>query len=147
MHTKTMPQYANKDVDLKALATPFVLVTVLFAAVLITARWGLGAEVSCWVLFVIGLQMWGLQMRRRARRQIRTEIERCGCKVIKMESRAFNLGPFSMWSTSRTQHVLRMVVQEPSRRERIVWARWGRRWFWNPATLELKWQEPTSVVE
>jgi len=116
-------------------------------AVLIVARWGLRAEVAVWVLFVVGLQVWGLRERWRVRREVRSEIERSGCKVIKMESRAFSLGPFSMWNTSRTQHVLRMVVQEPSRRERIVWARWGRRWFWNPATLELKWQEPTSVVE
>lgn len=139
-HAKTMPQDANKKLDLKALTLPFVLVAVLFTAVLIVARWGLRAEVICWVLFVVGLQVWGLEQRRRVRHEVRSQIERSGCKVITMNSRSFSLGPFSMWNTSRSQHVLRIVVQEPTGRERIVWARWGRRWFWNPNTLELKWE-------
>lgn len=136
-----MPVDESKNVDVKALVIPFVLIAALFVTVLFVARWGLGAEVACWVLFVVGLQVWGLEQRRRVRSEVRRQLECNGGKVIKMESRAFSLGPFSMWNTSRTQHVLRMVVQEPSRRERIVWARWGRRWFWNPATLELKWED------
>ena len=140
-----MPIEQSKNVDPKSLATPFVLVGALFVAVLYVAKWGLRAEMACWVVFVLGLQVWALAERRRLRRQIRSQIERMGCKVIKMESRALSLGPFSMWNTSRTQDVLRIVVEEPSGRERIVWARWGRRWFWNPAMLELKWQEPPSV--
>ncbi|GEM_PF-3898422 len=135
-----MPLNQSQNVDPKALV-PFVLVAVLFMSILYVARWGLRAELINWTLFVIGLQSWAFAERRRVRREVRSQIERSGCKVIKMESRAFRLGPFSMWNTSRTQHVLRMVVQEPSRRERIVWARWGRRWFWNPGTLELKWQD------
>jgi hypothetical protein len=70
-----MPIEQSKNVDPKALATPFVLVGALFTADLITARWGLAAEITTWVLFVIGLQMWGLQQRRKARREVRAEIE------------------------------------------------------------------------
>lgn len=139
--TKTMPQHAKNDVDWKALAAPFVLVTVLFTTALIVARWGLIAEISCWVLFVLGLQVWGLQLRRRTRREVGTEIEGHGCKVLEMKSRWFKLGPFSMRNSSRTQSVYRVVVRENTGRERVVWARSGRRWFWNPNTLELKWEE------
>lgn len=138
---KTMPAEQNKNVDPKALATPFVLVVTLFTAVLIAARWGLAAEITVWVLFVIGLQIWGEQQRRKARREVRTEIERSGCKVIEMKSRFFKLGPFSVWNNSRTQCVYRAVVRESTGRERVVWARWGRQWFWNPNTLELKWDD------
>jgi len=137
---KIMPVEQSKNVDPKALV-PFVLVAALFVSVLYVARWGLRSEIINWVLFVIGLQSWVFAERRRVRRVVRNEIERIGCKVIKMEFRAFRLGPFSMWNTSRTPHVYRVEVQETSHRERIVWARWGRRCFWNPGTLELKWQD------
>ena len=139
--TKTASPRTKSDVDLKALAAPFVLLAVLFTTALIVARWGLVPEISCWVLFVLGLQVWGLQLRRRTRREVRTEIERHGCKVLEMKSRFFKLGPFSMWNSSRTQSVYRVVVQENTGRERIVWARSGRRWFWNRDTLELKWEQ------
>ena len=138
---QNMPQDGNKVVDRKALAIVFVLVGVLFAGVLIMARWGNVAEISWWVLFIIGLQIWGLQQLRKARREVRAEIERCGVKIVEMKSRAFRLGPFSMLNTSRTQSVYRVVVRESTGRERVVWARSGRKWFWNPTTLELKWEE------
>jgi len=83
---------------------------------------------------------WTVEQRRRARREIRGEIERGGGKVVEMNYRYLQLGPFSIWDTSRSQLVYRLVVHEPSGRERIVWARWGRRWFWNSETLELKWE-------
>src|SRR5579864_4680469 len=128
---KTMPVERKNNVDLKALVTSFVLVVALFTAALITARWGLAEEITCWVLFVIGLQVWGLQERRKARRQVRAEIERYRGKIIEMKSRFFKLGPFSIWNNSRTQSVYRVVVRETTGRERVVWARWGRQWFWN----------------
>ena len=139
--TQKMPQDGNKAIDRKALAIPFALVGVLFAGVLITARWGLAAEITWWVLFVIGLQAWGLQQVRKARRKIRAEIESCGVTIVEMKSRSFRLGPFSMLNTSRTQSVYRVVVRESTGRERLVWARSGRKWFWNPPTVDLKWEE------
>lgn len=72
---------------------------------------------------------------------MRGEIERVGGKVLKMSYRHLRLDPFSLWNSSRTQHVYRVVVQEASGRECIAWARWGHRWYWNRDKLEVKWQE------
>ncbi len=130
----------SKSVDLKGLANPFVIIAALFAFIVIFTKWGISAAVSFWFAFMGALLVWSLHQFKRARREIRSQIERCGYRVVKMNYRHFRLGPFSMWNSSRSQLVFRVVVQEPAGRERIAWARWGRRWFWNPEALELIWE-------
>ncbi len=137
--------FVSEDFDITAaVGFPFVIVGALVGVITILARWGLAAAVGFWVLFVFGLMAWSLGQLRRARREIRRAIERCGCKVMKMNYRYFRLGPFSMWNSSRSQLVYRVVAREATGRERIVWAQWGRRWFWNRDTLEVKWEDETS---
>src|SRR5262249_51163926 len=98
--------------------------------------------VSFWVVLILAMWAWGLAQIRRGRGEIRGEIERSGYEVVKMNHRYLRLGPFCMWNSSRSQLVYRVIAREEStRREGIVWARWGRRWYWDPDTLELKWQE------
>lgn len=140
-----MPLNTARNVDTKAVAMPLVPIAAIIVCIAIATKWGLAVGVVFWFLFVTAVLLWGLDQRKRARREIRDQIEQAGCKVVKMSYRYFRLGPFSHWNTSRTQHVYRMVVQEPTRRERIVWARFGRRWYWNPDSLELKWQDETST--
>ena len=134
----------GKDVDLKAVAMPLVPIAAIVVSIAILARWGLAAGVGFWILFVAAILLWGVGQRSRARQEIRSEIERSGGKVLKMSYRHLRLGPFSLWNSSRSQHVYRLVVQDTTGRERIVWARWGRRWFFNPDALELRWEGETS---
>lgn len=117
------------------------MLAVLVAFVAIFTRWGLAAAIVFWSLLMLGLVTWSLNQQRRARREIRSQIARSGYKVLKMNYRHLRLGPFSLWNSSRSQLVYRVVVQEATGRERVVWARWGRKWFWNPDALELKWEE------
>jgi hypothetical protein len=132
----------NRDVKAKALAIPFLMIAVLVTFVEIMAKWGITAAVSFWVVLTLAMWAWAFAQIRRGRHEIRGEIERSGYKVVKMNHRYLRLGPFSIWNTSRSQLVYRVVVREESTgRERIVWARWGRQMYWDPDTLELKWQE------
>jgi uncharacterized protein (DUF58 family) len=141
---KTMVPHQSKDVDPKALLMLLVVPAGLIVAITIFTRWGLAAAFCFWFLFYIGLMVWSWQQRKRAKKEIRSQIERSGCKAVKMNYRFFRAGPFSLMNSSRSQHVYRVVVREATGRERIVWAQWGRRWFWNPITLELKWQDEAS---
>jgi hypothetical protein len=129
------------DVDVKGLAMPFVMMAALVGLIAVFGKWGLAGAVSFWSAFIAALVLWSVQQHQRAKREIRSRIERSGSKIIRINYRHLRLGPFSIWNTSRSQLVYRAVVQEATGRERIVWARWGRRWFWEPDTLELKWQE------
>lgn len=138
-----MPLIAARNVDAKAIAMPVVPLVAIVVCIAIATKWGLAAGVVFWFLFVAAVLVWGLDQRSRARREIREEIERSGGKVLKISYRYFRLGPYSHWNTSRTQHVYRMVVREATGRECIVWARFGRRWYWDPDTLEVKWQDET----
>jgi hypothetical protein len=133
----------SRHVDVQALA-PLVMIAALVLFVAIFTKWGIAAAIVFWSLLMIGLVVWSVGQLRRARREIRGEIEQSGCKVTKMNYRHLRLGPFSLLDSSRSQLVYRVVVQEATGRERIVWARWGRRWFWNPDALELKWEDETS---
>jgi len=126
---------------MKAVAIPLALITVLVGFILIFSKWGIAAASGFWVVFMTALFIWSLGQFRRARREIRDAIEQGGSTPIQMRYRHLRLGPFSLWDTSRSQHVYRVVVREATGRERIVWARWGRRWYWNQDTLELKWEE------
>lgn len=119
---------------------PLLPVAALIAFIVIVAKWGIAAGVGFWFLIIVATLLWGMQQGRRARQEIRDEIERSGCKVVKMNDRYLRLGPFSLWNSSRTQHVYRVLVQEPTGYERVVWARWGRRWYWNQDKLELRWE-------
>ena len=134
----------GKDVDLKAVAMPVVPIAAIIVCIAIMVKWGLTAGVIFWFLFVAATLFWGLEQRSRARREIRDAIERAGGKVLKMNYRHLRLGPYSLWNTSRSQHVYRVVVQEASGRKRIAWARWGRRWFFEPDVLELSWDGEAS---
>lgn len=140
---KPMLLTGARNVDTKAIAMPVVPLAAIILCIAIMVKWGLAAGVIFWFLFVAAILLWGLEQRSLARQEIRSQIERAGCKVVKMSYRYFRLGPFSHWNTSRSQHVYRMVVQEATGRERIVWARFGRRWYWNPDSLEVKWQDET----
>ena len=136
-----MAMSVGKQVDMKAVAMPVVPIAAIIVCVAIMVKWGVAAGVGFWFLFVAAVLLWGVQQRSRARQEIRDEIERSGGKVVKMTYRHLRLGPFSLWNSSRTQHVYRVLVQEPTGRERVGWARWGRRWYWNPDSLELKWRD------
>ena len=138
---KTMTPNRSDNVDAKALLMLLVMPAALIAVITIFTRWGLAAAFCFWFLFCTGLVVWAWQQLKRAKKEIRSQIERSGGRVTKMNYRYFRIGPFSLLNSSRSQHVYRVVVQEATGRERIVWARWGRRWFWNPIALELKWQD------
>jgi hypothetical protein len=126
---------------MNALWMPLALIAVLVGLIAIVTKWGIAAAIGFWVLLMVALLIWALGQFRRARREIRRAIEQAGSTPIQMRYRHVRLGPFSLWDTSRSQHVYRVVVREATGRERIVWARWGRRWFWNQDTLELKWED------
>lgn len=130
----------NRDVDVKGLAMPFVMIGALVGLLAVFGKWGLAAAIGYWCALVAALLVWSAQHFQRAKREICSEIERSGAKVLRINYRHFRLGPFSIWNSSRSQLVYRAVVQDATGRERIVWAQWGRRWFWNPDTLELKWE-------
>lgn len=126
---------------MKTLAIPLVVIAALLGFITILSKFGIAAAISFWFASMIAIAVWSLGQFRRARREIRHAIEQAGSTPIQMRYRHLRLGPFSLWDTSRSQHVYRIVVREATGRERIVWARWGRRWFWNQDTLELKWEE------
>lgn len=130
--------------DSKAIAILCVPVIALVAFVTVFAKWGIAAAVGFWVVIVIAMVAWSLQQGWRARREIRGEIERAGDKVVRIDYRYLRLGPYSLWDTSRSQHVYRVAVQQATGHERIVWARWGRRWLFDPDALELTWEGETS---
>ena len=138
---------ASNEVDVKGIAMAAMVFGGLILFIVIFTKWGITAAVSFWFLFVIALLAWSLEQMRRARQKIRREIERSGCRVVKMNYRHLRLGPFSMWDTSRSQLVYRVVTQDGTGRERVVWARCGRRWFWQPDALELKWEEEGRHAE
>lgn len=138
------PQHLSsaKDVEVWALLViPAIAIASLLAFIAIFAKWGIVVAVTFWFVLMAALIGWSQKQLRRAQREIRSQIERSGCKVMKMNHRYVRLGAFSMWNTSRSQLVYRVVVREIEGRERIVWARWGRRWFWNTDRLELRWQD------
>jgi uncharacterized protein (DUF58 family) len=126
--------------NVTVLAMPVFMIAALIGFIAIFGKWGIAPAMTFWFLFVAALWVWSFMQLRRARREIRGQIELSGGKVIKMNYRYFRIGPFSIWNKSRSQIVYRVVVQEATGRERIVWAQWGRRWFWDPDTLELKWE-------
>jgi hypothetical protein len=130
-----------EHVRVKARGLPLAVVAVLIGFIAIFTKWGIAAAIGFWVALMIALLIWTLGQFRRARREIRHAIEQAGSTPIEMRYRHLRLGLFSLWDTSRSQHVYRVVVREATGRERIVWARWGRRWYWNQDTLELKWEE------
>ena len=132
--------------NVKALAGPLLAIAAVVGFVAVFTKWGVIAAIGFWLALMIAVVAWGLGQLKRARREISEEIERRGGKVLAMNHRHLRLGPFSLLDTSRSQIVYRVVVQEMSGRERIVWARWGRRWFWNPDTLEMKWQDETFAM-
>src|SRR5581483_1254158 len=129
---------ANKNITVPLM--PVFVIAVLVGFVAIFTKWGIAAALSFWFVFLVALQLWAWDQGRRARREITSRIELSGGRVVKINYRYLRLGPFSLWNSSRSQHVYRVVARDPSGRERIVWARWGRRWFWNPDTLELEWE-------
>lgn len=94
-----------------------------------------------WFVLVVAGGVWTVRRRIRARAEIRSALERAGHEVVKMQHRALRLGAFSVWNTSRTQFVFRVVVCEAGGQQRVGWARWGRRWLSDPDTFELKWDE------
>lgn len=141
---KAIASDRSKNVDVRGFAIPVAIFAGLVVAISIFTRWGIAAAVLFWFLMMTGLLAWSRQQLRRAREEIRAEIEQRGYKVIKMNYRSLRLGPFSLWDTSRSQHVYRVVVQEGGGRERIVWARGGRRGFWDPHTLEFRWEDEAS---
>ena len=120
------------------LCFPFV---ALVAFTAIFTKWRIAGAVGLWIVIVIAMATWSLQQGWRARREIRGEIEKAGGKALRINYRFLRTGPYSLWDTSRSQHVYRAVVRDATGRERIVWARWGRRWIWNPDRLELKWDD------
>ena len=120
------------------LCFPFV---TLVAFIAIFTKWRIAGAVGFWIVIVIAMAAWSLQRGWRARREIRGEIEKSGDKALRIDYRFLRTGPYSIWDTSRSQHVYRVVVREATGHERIVWARWGRRWTWNPDRLELKWDD------
>ena len=126
---------------MKALGLPVAVIAVLVGFIAIFTKWGIAAASGFWSALMIALLIWSLGQFRRARREIRHAIEQAGCTPIEMRYRHLQLGPFSLWDTSRSQHVYRVVVREATGRERIVWARWGRRWYWTQDSLELKWED------
>jgi outer membrane lipopolysaccharide assembly protein LptE/RlpB len=95
---------------------------------------------SVFVLVIAGC-VWNVRRRLRAPAEVRLALERAGHEVVKMQHRALRLGAFSVWNTSRTQFVFRVVVCEAGGQQRVGWARWGRRWLSDPDTFELKWDE------
>ncbi|HTT24836.1 MAG TPA: hypothetical protein VMG82_38330 [Candidatus Sulfotelmatobacter sp.] len=138
--TERRQSCAGKDVDMKALAVPLVMITALVGFIAVFTKWGIAVAVGFWSVLVIALLLWSWGQFRRARREIRSEVERSGCKVVRMKYRHLRLGPFSMLDTSRSQLVYRVVARDGTGRERVVWARRGRKWFWNPDALELRWE-------
>jgi hypothetical protein len=126
---------------MKALGIPVAVIAVLVGFIAIFTKWGLAAGIAFWAAIMIALLIWSLGQFRRARREIRHAIEQAGGTPIEMRYRHLRLGPFSLWDTSRSQHVYRIVVREATGHERIVWARWGRRWYWTQDSLELKWED------
>lgn len=94
-----------------------------------------------WFVLIVAGGVWTVRHRRRARAEIRLALERAGHKVIKMQHRTLRLGSFSVWNTSRSQFVFRLLVSEAGGQQRVGWARWGRRWLTDPDKLELKWEQ------
>ncbi len=94
-----------------------------------------------WFVLVVAGGVWAVRRRLRARAEIRLALERAGHEVVKMQHRMLRLGAFSVWNTSRSQFVFRVVVCEAGGQQRTGWARWGRSWLTDPDTFELKWDE------
>lgn len=132
---------AGRKSNVTAWAIPLIPIAAVAGFLTVFARWGLIAAVSFWIVMMTALVAWSVGQRRRARQEIREEIETFGGRVMEMDYRHLRLGPFSLMDSSRSQIVYRVVVQEATGRERIVWARWGRKWFWNADQLELRWQD------
>jgi hypothetical protein len=99
------------------------------------------AVVVGWIAVVVAGAVWNIRRRLRAPAEIRLALERVGCKAVKMQHRTLRLGAFSVWQTSRTQFVFRVVACDAGGRQRIAWARWGRRSLGDPDSLELKWDK------
>ncbi len=127
--------------NVTVLLMPVFMIAGLLVFLVIFTKWGVAAGVVFWFAFVFALQLWAWDQGRRARHEIRSQIERSGCRVIKMKYRFFRIGPFSLLNSSRSQHHYRVLVQDATGRERIVWAQWGRRWLWDHDTLELRWEQ------
>ncbi len=130
--------------NVTVLLMPLFMIAALVGFIAVFTKRGMAAGLSFWFVFLVALQVWAWDQGRRARREIATQIERSGARVISMKYRYFRLGPFSTWNSSRSQHVYRVIVQEPTGRERVVWAQWGRRWFFDPDLLELRWEGEAS---
>ena len=90
------------------------------------------------VMPIVALIAWGVVRRRHARKAVRAALEREGYVVVRLEHRAIRQGPLSA-TTTRAQHVYRVVARDASGHERMAWARWGRTWLFAPDTLELHW--------
>lgn len=119
-------------------------IAALTGFIVIFTKWGLTAAFSFWCACILVMVTLAFQLGGRARREIRIEIERTGYTVVKMKYRYLRLGLFSLWNSSRTQYVYRVLVRDTTGREHIVWAQWGRRWYWDQDTLELRWEGEAS---
>ena len=89
---------------------------------------------------IVAILAWGVVRLRRGRAAICASLERAGYNVVSMEHRVIRQGPL-FWTTTKSQVVYRVVVRDADGRHRHGWARWGRRWWLNPDTLELRWDE------
>lgn len=119
-----------------------LLLIVPLVLIAVAAKWGLGiAFVVGWMGFIVGMSVWGFLQFGRARTAIRAGLQSQGYAVIRMNYRWLRLGPYSLWNTSRSQLVYRVLAEERTGKQRRVWARWGRPWSAKSDTLELKWEE------
>jgi hypothetical protein len=105
------------------------------------ARWGLIVGMMlAWLEMFIFVNAWHFSRKRDARQAIRAALRSAGYDVVEMRGRYWRTGPFSLWNTSRLHFVFHVLARRAAGAERTVWARWGRRWFTSPDTLELSWE-------
>jgi hypothetical protein len=102
--------------------------------------------VGVWLIVVVVAVMYSRSRLQRARAAIRAALEQAGYDVLQMEYRHFRLGLFSLWNTSRSQDVYRVMVRDRSTGEQLtVWARYGRSWLASPVKLEFRCDSPTAT--
>jgi hypothetical protein len=105
------------------------------------------AVVLGWLVLVVLLVGFSLSRLRRDRSIVRGALERAGYEVLQMDYRYLRLGAFSLWNTSRSQSVFRVLVRDRSTAAQLtVWARCGRSWLTSPEQLEFRCDDTAAAA-
>jgi hypothetical protein len=93
---------------------------------------------SVLLVLIAALVWWGIARVRQARSAVQSVVAAAHFQIVAMRRRLLWAGPFGL--LHQAQIAYRLVVRDSSGTNAVMWAVWGRTWFFGRDELELRWE-------